>query len=306
MNRLNKKYSGVIVPMITPFTVEGKIDKKAVEKIINSFIDSNVYPFILGTTGESASICEEERSNFVKTVCTEFSGKTTIYAGISSNSFNESVESAKKYFYMGIDVAVANLPSYYQLSPDQMLFYFENLASSIPGPLIIYNILATTHMSIPLEVVDKLSLHDNIVGLKDSERDLERLVKAIGKYHDREDFVYLLGWAAQSAHALALGCDGLVPSTGNFVPGLFQKLYEKIINEELDEGKELQLVTDRIASIYQKDRILGSSLAALKVMMNEHELCETTVLPPLTQLSNDEEQVIREKVRTLDKTVLKG
>ncbi|MFC2133980.1 dihydrodipicolinate synthase family protein [Bacteroidota bacterium] len=300
-----KKVSGVIVPMITPFTKNYKVDNEAVIKIINSFVEAKVYPFVLGTTGEASSVSDNERYDYVKTICREFAGKTTIYAGISGNSYNDSVESAKKYFDLGIDYVVAHLPSYYKLTPDQMLLYFEKLADNIPGSLIVYNILATTHMSIPLEVVDKLSQHENIVALKDSERDVERLEQAIGKYKDRDDFAHILGWAAQSFFALSLGSDGLVPSTGNFVPELFYQLYDAVINERSDEGKELQLTTDSIAIIYQKDRILGDSLAALKIMMNEHGLCGKTVLPPLTQLSKEDEETIRDKVKELDKTILR-
>ncbi|OGU54179.1 MAG: hypothetical protein A2V66_04995 [Ignavibacteria bacterium RBG_13_36_8] len=304
--RKAKKVSGVIIPMITPFTVEHKIDHKAVKKIIYSFINANVYPFILGTTGEASSVSEDERYEYVKTVCGEFCGKTTIYAGISGNSFFDSTEAAKKYFDLGIDYAVAHLPSYYKLTTDQMLSYFEKLAENIPGPLIVYNILATTHMSIPLEVIDRLSMHENIVALKDSERDVVRLEQAISKYKNRDDFAHILGWAAQSFLALSLGSDGLVPSTGNFVPKQFFELYDAVVNDRFNDGKELQYITDSIAEIYQKDRMLGESLAALKIMMNEHGLCETAVLPPLTKLSSKEEIDIRQKVKDLDNTVLKG
>lgn len=303
--RKTKKVSGVIIPMVTPFTENYKIDHDAAKRIIYSFIDAKVYPFILGTTGEASSVDDADKHEYVKLVCKTFKGKTTIYAGISSNSFSNSVEAAKKYFDLGLDYVVAHLPSYYKLTPDQMLNYFEKLAESIPGPLIVYNILATTHMSIPLEIVDKLSQHENIVALKDSERDAERLEKAIEKYKDREDFSHILGWAAQSCFALSLGSDGLVPSTGNFVPRLFFDLYDAVLHERFDEGKKLQMITDSIAKIYQKDRMLGESLAALKVMMNEHNLCSKTVLPPLTQLNTDDEENIRVKVNEIDQSVFK-
>ena len=68
---------------------------------------------------------------------------------------------------VGVDVVVAHLPNFYPLTDDHMLRYFESLADSCPGPLIVYNIPITTHHSIPLDVVSKLSQHPNVAGLKD-------------------------------------------------------------------------------------------------------------------------------------------
>ena len=86
---------------------------------------------------------------------------------------------------------VATLPSYYALTEEQMYGYYKNLADAITGPLMLYNILATTHMTIPVDVVKRLADHPNIVGLKDSERDLDRMQQCIAISKDREDFAYL-------------------------------------------------------------------------------------------------------------------
>ena len=160
---------------------------------------------------------------------------------------------------------------------------------------MLYNILATTHMSIPLEAVMLLADHPNIVGLKDSERDLERMSACVSFSKQREDFSYFCGWAAQSAHALQLGADGIVPSTGNFVPGMFKKLYDAAISGDMATAMRLQEETDEIARIYQKGRTLGQSLAALKVMMQLRGLCQPWMLMPLSRLSEEEEQAVAQK-----------
>lgn len=175
--------------------------------------------------------------------------------------------------------------------------YYRTLASSIKGPLMLYNILATTHMSIPVEVIRRLADHPNIVGLKDSERDLERMAQCIEIAKGREDFCYFCGWATQSAHSLELGGDGIVPSTGNFVPEMFQQLYEAAVKGDMATANRLQDETNEIAKIYQKDRTLGQSLTALKVMMQTKGLCEPWMLMPLTRLSAEEEKVIVSQMR---------
>ncbi|MDQ7817972.1 MAG: dihydrodipicolinate synthase family protein [Melioribacteraceae bacterium] len=298
-----KKYSGIVIPMLTPFTKDGRIDLEAVERIIDNFISYKVYPFILGTTGEAASISSMEKSRIAEFIGKKYSGKTTIYVGISSNCVEETIESAKEYVDLGADVLVANLPSYYPLKPDQMQRYFEHLASSVSKPLILYNITATTHMSIPLDVVEKLSHHPNIVALKDSERDLVRLDTAIEMFKDREDFSYLIGWAAKSFYGLSKGSDGLVPSTGNMTPGMFKKMYDSVLEGNLEIAERMQKETDMLASIYQSDKTLGESLAAAKIIMEEFGLCKNFVLSPLTPLNKITVQEIISKLNDLKEKV---
>ena len=168
---------------------------------------------------------------------------------------------------------------------------------------MLYNILATTHLSIPVEAVRKLAAHPNIVGLKDSERDLERMEQCIAIKNEAEDFAYFCGWAAQSAHSLELGADGIVPSTGNFVPKHFQKLYEAAVAGNMEEANRLQQLTDEMAKVYQQGRPLGKQLAALKCIMQGIGLCGTEMFAPLTELSEEEYQTIREQIAQFDLTI---
>ncbi|MDE5752269.1 MAG: dihydrodipicolinate synthase family protein, partial [Duncaniella sp.] len=219
-----------------------------------------------------------------------------IYAGLTGTCFAEQLTQAEAFTKAGADVIVATLPSYYALTEEQMYNYYKTLADSITGPLMLYNILATTHMTIPVDVVRRLADHPNIVGLKDSERDLDRMRECIAISKDREDFAYFCGWAAQSAFSLSIGGDGIVPSTGNYVPEMFNDLYEAAVNGDTATAERLQNETNEIAKIYQAGRTLGQSLTALKVMMQTKGLCEPWMLMPLTRLSADEEQSIREKL----------
>lgn len=287
-----KKYNGVVVPMVTPVTPTGMLDKPAVERIIKSFVEAGVSPLLMGTTGEGNSVSTSDGQELIATAVKAAEGKITIYAGLTGTSFIEQLRQAGYYSASGADVIVATLPSYYALTPEQMENYYKTLADSIKGPLMLYNIAATTHMSIPVDVIERLSRHPNIVGLKDSERDLERMEKCIEIARDNDEFTYFCGWAAQSAHSLELGGDGIVPSTGNFVPGMFRKLYDAAEAGDMETANRLQDETNEIAKLYQAGRTLGQSLTALKVMMQTRGLCTPDMLMPLTRLSEQEEAEI--------------
>ncbi|MDQ7066143.1 MAG: dihydrodipicolinate synthase family protein [candidate division KSB1 bacterium] len=293
-----KPYSGVIVPMITPITADGAIDEAATVRLVQFFIEHGVAPFAFGTTGESASIPDNLRPRFIRLIVETVAGRQRTFVGISSNRLDTAVELSRIYFDAGVDVVVAHLPYYYDLTPEQMQKYLEALIEAVPGKIMLYNIPATTHLSIPLSVVDALSRNENVVGLKDSERNLDRLHRAITMWRDREDFSFFVGWGAQLAAGLLRGADGVVPSTANVVPHWYRQMYEAAVAGDAAQAEAWQRRTEAVSRIYQANRTLGQSLAALKVMMHALGLCEPHVLPPLTRLKEEEEaEIIREMKR---------
>ena len=295
----SNKYNGVVVPMVTPVTPNGFLDKPAVERIIRSFVQAGVSPLLMGTTGEGNSVSTIDGQELIETAVKAAEGQITIYAGLTGNCFIEQLKQAGYYSASGADVIVATLPSYYSLTPEQMENYYRRLADSIKGPLMLYNIAATTHMSIPIDVIERLAAHPNIVGLKDSERDLERMEKCIAIADERDDFAYFCGWAAQSAKSLELGGNGIVPSTANFVPGMFRQLYDAAVSGDMETAYRLQDETNEIAKLYQAGRTLGQSLTALKGMMQTRGLCTPAMLMPLTRLSAEEEAAIAAQAQAI-------
>ncbi|HEY6505354.1 MAG TPA: dihydrodipicolinate synthase family protein [Chitinophagaceae bacterium] len=299
--RKDKKYQGIIVPAITPLTPGYKLDEGAVEKIFTRFYQQNISPFILGTTGESASLSLPVKEAYVRKALQVKMKDTVLYAGISSNCLSESVDFAKFCFDNGVDAVAATLPSYYALSESQMKKYFIDLADAIAAPLIIYNITATTHMSIPVELIDELSHHPHIVATKDSERSEERLMKSLEKWKERTDFGHFLGWAAKSAIALIGGSDGLVPSTGNLVPEIYSEMLKAVDNADHKKAYEMQQLSDAYGNLYQSNKTLGESLWALKVLMNEKGLCEETVMPPLQPVSKEEKIKLVQSLKEIER-----
>lgn len=295
--KVNEKYHGVVVPMVTPVTKEGDIDTEAVKRIIENFARHNVSALIMGTTGEGNSVSTAQGSTMIKAAAEAAKGRITIYAGLVGNCIREQTVAAHEFAAAGADVIAATLPSYYALTPEQMYAYYKNLADTVELPLMLYNITITTHMSIPLDVIEKLSHHPNIVGLKDSENDKERMEKCLELFAQRDDFAYFCGCAANSAHALKHGADGIVPSVGNFLPKAYNDLYEAGIAGDEATAERLQQETIEIGKINTKGLTLGQSLAGLKVIMKECGLCETYMLPPLTELDEATAERIRTEIK---------
>ena len=276
-----KKFSGVIVPAITPLNSDFTIDTAAVKGIMQRFAANGLHPLLLGTTGESPLVNASDSELLLRTAIANRGGQQQIYAGIVGNQVQELVDRSQRYFELGADVVVATLPSYYILTPAQMERFYTTLADKAGGPVMMYNIKATTQMSIPPEVVEALSHHPGIAGLKDSERDEQRMLYFIEQFRDRSDFSYFCGWGARSAQSLEAGADGIVPSTGNIVPEMYGALYKAALATRWDECYHWQRETDSVAQEYQAGCTLGESLKKLKTMMQAKGWCTNTMMPPL-------------------------
>ncbi len=295
--RLKEKFRGVFVPMVSPVNDDFTIDKEAVETIIHSFIETSVKPFILGTTGEAPSLSTAQKLNLVKYTLEAVNGAQPVLAGIGSNSLLTSIENAKRYSDLGVDALVATVPNYYPSEDKHILNWFEKLADAVEKPLFLYNIPATTNHSISLETVEMLSHHPNIIGLKDSENNVDRLKESLQRWQDREDFVFLVGWAAMSAYGVSNGANGIVPGMGNLIPDFYEKLFEEAFNGNLTAAEEIQEQTNIISEYSQKDRDISHSIPALKVLMSMKGLCGTQVMPPMMRMPEREEIQYRIKMK---------
>jgi 4-hydroxy-tetrahydrodipicolinate synthase len=136
-------------------------------------------------------------------------------------------------------------------------------------------------MSIPVNLIDELSHHPHIVAVKDSERSEERLQQSLTLWKDRTDFSHYLGWAARSVPALFSGSHGLVPSTGNLVPWIYEEMVKAVGQGNRQRASEMQELSDLYGNLYQSGRTLGESIWALKLLMQEEGLCLEHVMPPL-------------------------
>lgn len=269
------------MPAVTPLNADLSLDVDAVRRLLGLFRRHEVQPFILGTTGESASLPAGLKQEYVRLAGREKQEGDVLYVGIGSNCLSDSVEMARFAFGEGADVVVATLPSYYTLTEVQMEYYFEQLASKVGGPLMIYNIPATTHHSIPLSLIDRLSHHPSIVGTKDSERSEERLAASLSLWSSRPDFSHFLGWAAKSGYTLLNGGDGLVPSTANFSPAVYHDMEKAAEAGDVAKVEQLQALSDQLGNSYQTGKTLGESLGELKKIMQTQGLCQAYMMPPL-------------------------
>lgn len=286
-------HQGVIVPLVTPVTAAGELDEAAATRLVDHLASNGCGMLVLGTTGEVASLPAALRLRYVEIAVRVAAKRTPVFACPASNCVSFSIESANQYVAAGVDAVVGILPNYFKLEPAEMLAYFERLADHIRGPLMIYNMPATTGMSLPLDVIEKLSQRPNVTGLKDSENTAGRREEVARRFGGRSDFSLFMGVAAHSIPALKLGFDGLVPSSGNLYPERWDQLYKAARAGDWATAERLQAGLDAVNAVFQRNRTLGQSLAALKAGLGLRALCGPHVLPPLQPLAPAEQDAVR-------------
>ena len=288
-----ERYQGVVVPMASPFGKNGNPDRQSTGRMLDFLLENGTIPFILGTTGEGTSPSLRSREEFVSTLLAHRRKGIPTIAGVIGLSHADTITEANKYIKLGLDTVVVTLPNYYMLNDRQILQYYKSLSERIQGNMILYNIPKTIHMSIPIDVIEHLSKKQNIIGIKDSEYDEARLEHSLKLWKDRTDFFHLTGVNKLMVKGLMLGSRGVVPSTGNFAPGLYSDIFKCCLENKEKEAEDLLERSQEYCDVYQANRSLASSLAALKLILAEMGLCERFVLPPLIECSNaDAEEIL--------------
>jgi 4-hydroxy-tetrahydrodipicolinate synthase len=220
-----KHYQGAIVPIVTPLTAQGELDEVALRRIIDFLAAGGVQGiFALGTTGEGPSVPRDIRPRLVRLAVDYAGGRLQVYAGIASTVLEESADAAKEYIRHGVTAVVAPLPGYYLLTADEQFRYFATLLERIHGPLLLYDIPAAVHNAIDPGVIEHLRVFPNVVGIKDSSGDRERLAGLLSSYSDDPGFSVLVGTTALVSFGLQRGADGFIPSAGNLNPSLCTRM----------------------------------------------------------------------------------
>ncbi len=291
-----KKFRGIVVPMSTPFAATGRLDEAAAARMVARLAENQLGVFVLGTTGEAPSIPMAQRERLVEIAVQTAAGRVPVFGGIGTDCVADSITMARSYLRLGADAVVSLLPAYYLLNPAEMQACFERIAGDTPGRVIVYNMPQTTRMSIPLDVIDRLSARENIVGLKDSEGTPGRLEAVAERFKGRPDFSIFMGVAKNTVAALRAGFDGGVPSSGNIAPALWRDLYAHVVAGEWAQAEALQTRLDAIGDIVQRGRTLPQSLAALKAAIAAQGLCSPAVLSPLVARDASESESIRQEL----------
>jgi 4-hydroxy-2-oxoglutarate aldolase len=174
--------SGIFSPITTPFYPDGNVYFKKLESNVERYSKTPVAGIVaLGSTGEAILLSDEERRQVFKTVRDAASANKVLIAGTGVESAVETLRLTEYAAELGYDVALVRTPHYYkkQMQPTNMLAFYRTVADRSPLPVMIYNFPQATGYDIPAEVVIELADHSNLIGIKESSGDVEKVRKMV-------------------------------------------------------------------------------------------------------------------------------
>lgn len=220
--------SGVITPLLTPINQDESINYEQMRALIDYVVDGGVDAiFIMGSTGEFARFDEATRGNIIRECVRHVAGRVLVYAGVADTGLAAVLRNVKSAQQAGADVLVVTLPYYYPIhNDDEAYSFFSSVAASTSLPVMLYNIPGTCGAAISMEVIARLSAIDNIVGVKDSSGDIDRIHEMVRRFKNGDKpFAITVGEESICFEGLCAGADGLVPSLSNPYPKLLADLY---------------------------------------------------------------------------------
>lgn len=174
--------SGIFPPITTPYYPDGQVYFKKLEHNVERYSKTPVAGLVvLGSTGEAIMLSDQERQNVLKTARHAASPNKVLMAGTGSESALETLRLTEYAAELGYDVALVRTPHYYkkQMQPANMLAFYRTVADRSPLPIMLYSVPSLTGYDLPADVVIELANHPNIIGIKESGGDVEKIRKMV-------------------------------------------------------------------------------------------------------------------------------
>ena len=169
---------GIFPPITTPFYPDGRVYLKKLEANVERYSKTPVAGIaVLGSTGEAIMLSDEERRQVLKTARESCAPHKVLIAGTGAESAVETLHLTDYAAELGYDAALIRTPFFYrsQMQPANLLAFYRTVADRSPLPVIIYNVPPFTNYDMPAEVIIELSEHPNIIGIKESSGDVEKI-----------------------------------------------------------------------------------------------------------------------------------
>jgi len=214
------KLQGIFPPIATPFNMDGEIWKQKLQHNIEKWNLTGLSGYVVcGSTGESVALTTEEKIQLWEWVAQWASAEKLLIAGTGVESVRETVALTNRAAEIGYKAAMVRTPHYYKNLIDNaaaQMLYFRAVADQTRIPIFIYNWPQITGVDIPADAVAELSHHPNIIAIKESSGNLEKVMQMIREV--KKGFQVLTGSAPTLAQSLAAGASGAVLAFANAAP----------------------------------------------------------------------------------------
>lgn len=296
---MNKKYHGIIPPVISPVDKDENIDVKGYKALLDYCIKGGLHGiFVAGTNGETMALTQRERNRIIEVTLEHIDGRVPVIAGAMDSSTRRVIENIREIERMGGECAAVT-PIFYDrhTSQEETVRHFEKILEKTSLELIIYNIPAFTGIKLNADTVIKISnLDKRVVAYKDSSGSYSEFMKILTMFEDT-DFSVMQGVTGQALSAVLMGADGFVPALGPAFPEMFTEAYEAAKAGNVVKTKKFNRLIMKSSEILT---ICKNATAAAKYAISLRGFSDKRVISPQDEIREEEEKRIEEKFNEVE------
>ena len=278
---MKKKFQGTGVALVTPFHKNGNIDFGSIKNIVEHTINNGVdYIVVLGTTGESPTLSEDEKSAVSDFTIETINGRVPVVKGIGGNNTQAVVNRIKTESFDGIDAILSVCPYYNKPQQKGIYYHYKTIASASSVPVILYNVPGRSGVNINAETTLQLAQNfKNIIAIKEASGDFTQVMKILKNKPD--DFMVISGDDAFTFPLMALGVEGVISVVANAFPAEFSNMVNLCLEGKFEEAKQIHFQMIDIIDALFEDGSPGGIKAALQIL----ELCQNNLRLPVVKVN---------------------
>ena len=272
-------FTGAGVAIATPMTESGEINFDELGRLIEFNIENGTDAIIIcGTTGESATMTDEEHVACIKYAVEKTAGRIPVIAGTGSNHTSYAVNLSKEAEKLGADALLCVTPYYNKASQKGLIKHFTAVAEAVDLPIILYNVPSRTGVNIVVETMKELSKLDNIVAVKEASGNISQVAKIMSLTDGKADLYS--GNDDQVVPLLSLGGKGVISVTANIAPRDVHDMVKKFMDGDVKESLDIQLkMIDLCEALFCEVNPIP-----VKKAVELMGLCGGTMRMPLTEM----------------------
>ncbi|MEZ7713900.1 4-hydroxy-tetrahydrodipicolinate synthase [Segatella salivae] len=270
-------FKGLGIALITPFTIEGKVDYKSLRRLLDYQLANGAdFLCILATTGETPCLTKEEKEELTSFIKGVVGGRIPILKYCGGNNTAAVVDEIKTTDWTGIDGILSICPYYNKPSQDGLYQHFKAIAEVSPLPIVLYNVPGRTGINMKAETTVKLAKDfSNIVAIKEASGSLEQVDEIIKNKPDNFDVIS--GDDALTFSMIASGAAGVISVIGNALPKEFSRMIRLEFNGEYEPARKIHHMFTELYSLLFVD----GNPAGCKALLNDMGMIENVLRLPL-------------------------
>ena len=280
---------GIFTALLTPFDKNNKINAKALEELIKFNVKMGVNGFyVTGSTGEAFLLSTEERKEVMDIVKATAPDKVLI-AHVGSVSEATAIELGEYASKLKYDMVSSVSPFYYKFSFKEIKDYYCNIADASGLPMLVYHIPAFSGVNMGMNEMSQFLNDDRFIGIKFTSNDFFTLEQAKAAFPNK--LVYN-GYDEMIMSGLAMGADGAIGSTYNFMADKFVKIYNLMKENKIDEAREIQNSANKIITALIKVGVMQAEKEVLNQLGFDFGICRR----PFSEPSAEEKEFIKREI----------